>query len=135
MSDTDEVDRLHGRLVEGALDEDGRARLQTLLADSQMRRYFAVLMQVDGGLRELHRAPSVDLPLPLPLPLSCRPATRRRVPLWLPALAATVLMASGLASGRLSHRPRCLRPRWPRWRCSSMTLRVPHRRAPPLTGI
>jgi len=95
MSDTDEVDRLHGRLVEGALDEDGRARLQTLLADSETRRYFAVLMQVDGGLCELHRAPAVARPLPRLL--RSRPATRRRAPLWLPALAASVLVAFGLA--------------------------------------
>ncbi len=90
MSDADELVLLHGRLVEGVLDDAGRDRLRVLLADAQLRRRFAMLLRVDGGLRELHRMPVTVRRT------RRRPTTRSRLPLWQPALAAAVLAALGL---------------------------------------
>lgn len=92
MSDADDLVLLHGRLVEGELDDAGRVRLQGLLADAAMRQRFARLMQVDGGLCEAFRARSA----PRAAPVRRRPAQRRSKPTWLPALAASLLIGSAL---------------------------------------
>jgi ferric-dicitrate binding protein FerR (iron transport regulator) len=90
--EVDELALLHGRLIEGDLDEEGRERLRRQLADPAQRARLVALMRVDGSLREALRTAAG--------PVHRRPrrvpAVRRPTIGWFIALAAGLLLAVGV---------------------------------------
>lgn len=97
--DADELALLHGRLVEGDLDEAGREQLRLRLADPAQRARFVAVMRVDGGLSRLLRTgPAATHRRP-----RRAPPVRRTAIGWIIALAASLLLAVGVLAWLQPH--------------------------------
>ncbi len=95
----DELALLHGQLVEGVIDDDGRERLRLLLADPAQRARLAALIHVDGGLCEFLRAKQVATRR---RPRRLKPARHGKLG-WIVALAACLLLAIGVLAWPRQH--------------------------------